>query len=208
MKENESRTFTLAQALQLHCRITQYHTIFLMLPGQIALKGPHVAKTSNKSLWSLLLRRKHTLRCLTVNHHSWIQISVDTQSNLANSPATSSQLSQCNKVQRGPMEFVSMQPEEQVWNKCTGRVLGQKVAVFLLSPFAEACLTYRDHRYRGLYMFLRLQNIKQNSTLGLVALAFTQYLARKQAVVARALNILNRQPMLMLIQYSWYGYKV
>ena len=60
MKENESRTFTLAQALQLHCRITQYHTIFLMLPGQIALKGPHLAKTSSKSLWSLLLWRKHT----------------------------------------------------------------------------------------------------------------------------------------------------
>lgn len=58
------------------------------------------------------------------------------------------------------MEFVSMQPEEQVWSKCTGRVLGQKVAVFLLSPFAEACHKNRDHRYRGLYMFLRLQNIK------------------------------------------------
>ena len=40
------------------------------------------------------------------------------------------------------------------------------------------------------------------------ALTLTQYLARKQAVVARALNILNRQPMLMLIQYSWYKYKV
>lgn len=63
MKENESRTFTLAQTLQLHCRITQYHTIFLMLPGQIALKGPHLAKTSSKSLWSLLLRRKHTRNC-------------------------------------------------------------------------------------------------------------------------------------------------
>lgn len=63
MKENESRTFSLAQTLQLYCRITQYHTIFLMLPGQIALKGPHLAKTSSKSLWSLLLRRKHTRNC-------------------------------------------------------------------------------------------------------------------------------------------------
>ncbi len=53
MKENESRTLILTQTLHLHRRITQYNTIFPMLPGQIALKGPHLAKTSGKSLWSL-----------------------------------------------------------------------------------------------------------------------------------------------------------
>lgn len=101
------------------------------------------------------------------------------------------------------MEFVSMQPEGL--KQMAG--FGTKVAVFLLSSYAEACHTYRDHRFRGLYMFLRLQNIK-NLYAGIGGPGIhsdsysTQYLARKQAVVAKALNILNQQPMLMLIQYS------
>ena len=46
--------------------------------------GENVQQISMVSIASAQAHKK--LRCLTVNHHSWIQISVDTQSNLANSP--------------------------------------------------------------------------------------------------------------------------